>query len=387
MKKITFAFLFSATTFYSLAQLPAASGTNKEGSQYQFSVVKELDHTGVKNQFHSGTCWCFSAQSFLESELMRMGKGEYDLSEMYIVRCAYLEKAENYIRWNGKCNFGPGGEPHDVMAMIKKYGLMPKSAYPGNVNDLGKPEHNEMDAVLKAMLDEMLKTPDGKLSPRWKDAFQGALDGYMGAVPAEFEYDGKKYTPLSFAKMLGINPDDYVEITSFTHHPFYAPFVIEIPDNWMLGQAYNVPLDELQQIAESAVKSGYSIEWASDVSEKTFSYKNGIALVPAKNWDDMKQSERDSLWIVPTKEKTITQAMRQESFDNLTTTDDHGMHITGLATAQNGTEFFMVKNSWGTDNPMNGYFYCSMPFFLYKTTGIMVNKNAIPAAIRKKLGI
>jgi len=247
----------------------------------------------------------------------------------------------------------------------------------------------EMDAVLKAMLDEVNKLHDGKLNPNWFAAFQGALDGYMGVVPTQFVFEGKTYTPQSYAKSLGINPDDYVEITSFTHHPFYSKFILEVPDNWANSEVYNVPLDELHQIADNAIQSGYTIEWGADVSEPGCSpSKFSLAIVPQMEIGKMTSpAARDSIFMNPVAQLNITQELRQQAFDNLTTTDDHGMQITGMAKDQNGDEFYIVKNSWGTTNYCKGYFYVSAPYFLYKTTSMMVNKNAIPPAIRKKLGL
>lgn len=362
--------------------------TNKKDGKYNFTITKMVENTPVKNQYHSGTCWIFSTESFVESELMRMGKGKLDISEMYVVHNSYIQKAEQYVRYQGKINFSAGGEPHDVMNSIREYGMVPQEAYAGMPEGQTKPQHSEMDQVLKAMLDVMIKTPDGKLNPNWKKAFIGALDGYMGTPPTSFTYNGKTYTPQEWAKSLGFNPDDYIEVTSFTHHPFYSPFILEVSDNWAHGMAYNVPMGDLKRILDNAIQNDYSAVWASDVSEKGFSFKNGIAIVPEKNYEDMTQSEKDSMLINPGKEKTITQELRQEGFDNLSTTDDHGMQIVGMAKDQNGSDYYLVKNSWGTENnDLAGYFYCSVPYFQYKTTSIMVNKKALPKDIAQKLGI
>lgn len=317
-----------------------------------------------------------------------MGKGNINLSEMFVIRNMYIQKAERYVRYHGSVNFGSGGEPHDVINAIKDYGVIPYEVYTGMPAGQDKPAHGEMDGVLKAMLDVMIKTPDGSLNPNWKAAFIGALDGYLGTPPTNFTYQGKNYTPKSFAQFLGINPDDYVEITSFSHHPFYTRFALEVPDNWADYASYNVTLDELKKITDNALNNNYTVDWASDVSEKGFSFKNGVAIVPQKNYEDMSQAEKDSMFTKPGVEKIITQENRQQAFDNLTTTDDHGMQITGIATDQNDNVYYLVKNSWGTDkNDLGGYFYASVPYFLYKTTGIMVHKNAIPKDIATKLGI
>lgn len=362
--------------------------TNKKGSLLKFKVIKEVSCTEVKNQQSSSTCWCFSTNSFLESELMRMGKGKIDIAEMFTVRNMYLLKGKHYLRYMGKAQFSDGGEPHDVMAAIRDYGMLPQSAYnvvPGNNDRIAT---GEMESVLKGMLDNMLALKDGKLSPVAFKAYSAALDAYLGVPPAEFEYNNKKYTPRTFADDMGIKPDDYVEITSFTHHPFYSKFMLEVPDNWMNGMVYNVPLDELQKIADNAINNGYSIAWASDVSEIGFAFKSGLAIVAETDFEKMSKEEKDSMFLKPIAEKIITQQMRQDAFDNLSTQDDHGMHITGIATDQTGKQYFIVKNSWGTEgNDCNGFFYCSNAYFQYKTTAIMVHKSAIPADIAKKLGI
>lgn len=274
------------------------------------------------------------------------------------------------------------------MNIVKKYGIVPQAMYNGMPLGQDKPVHGEMEAVLKAMLDAMIKMPDGKLSKQWMAAYKGALDGYMGTPSATFQWEGKSYTPQSYFQSLGINPDNYVALTSYTHHPFYKPFVLEVSDNWSNGEFYNVPIEELGQIAENAVLLGYSVLWASDVSEKTFSAKEGLALWPS-GWDDMTQSAKDSIWKAPVKEKWLTQEERQQGFDELSTTDDHGMHITGLVKDQNGTKYYTVKNSWGTTvkKEMGGYLYVSQPYFQAKTMSIMVHKDAIPKAIRQKMGL
>ena len=373
---------------FTTASAQPSINTNKKNGGYTFTISKMIDCTPVKNQFKSGTCWVFSTNSFLESEIMRLGNGKIDLSEMYVVRNMYIQKAEHYVRYQGNTNFGSGGEPHDVINAVRQYGLIPFSVYSGMPAGQVKPVHSEMDAVLKAMLDAMIKLPDGKLNPNWKSAFIGALDGYLGTPPVNFNFQGKNYTPQSFAQAMGINPDDYVEITSFAHHPFYSQFILEIPDNWANQAEYNVPLQDLKRILDNAINNNYSVDWASDVSEHGFSFKNGVAIVPEKNFDDMTQGEKDSMFTRPAPEKDINQANRQEAFDNLSTTDDHGMQIVGYANDQTGKPYYLVKNSWGTDrNDLDGYFYCSVPYFLYKTTAILVNKNAIPKDIANKLGI
>ena len=374
----------------------------KSDSGYVFTIVKKIPATPVKNQYRSGTCWSYSTVGFLEAELLRTKHDTFDLSDMFCVRKAYSDKADMYVRFNGKHNFGGGGEAHDVINVLKKYGMVPASAYSGNVIGEDKPVHGEMDAVLEAMINAVVKNPNKKLTPVWHQAIDGVLDAYLGKVPEKFTYKGNEYTPRSFADMLGLNPDDYIELTSYSHHPFYSRFILEIPDNWIMGEVYNIPLDELLQVIHNSIDNGYTVAWGADVSEKGFSWKNGVALVPDKNapeiaglekakWEKMSDADKDKLlykFDKPVPEKKITQEMRQLEFDNYQTTDDHGMLITGTAKDQNGNPYFLVKNSWGTDgSPYKGYFYASEPYVLLKTMDIMVNIKAIPKEIRKKLGL
>jgi bleomycin hydrolase len=317
-----------------------------------------------------------------------MGKPIIDLSEMFVVRNTYSLKGEKYVRMQGTINFGPGSEFHDAINILRLKGLVPDQVYPIK-GGLTKPEQNEADNVLKAMLNEIIKAHDlGKISANWKDAYEGALDGYYGKLPENFDYNGKKYTPKSFAAEIGINADDYVEIGSYTHHPFYEKFILEVSDNWSWGEIYNVPLNEMQQIADNALSNNFSVAWASDVSEFGFSHKNGVAVVPLKDKADMNQTEKDTAFNKPYEEKVITQEIRQAAFDNLTTTDDHGMHIVGSAKDQNGKRYYMVKNSWGNDsNDLGGILYVSTNYFNYKTTSILLHKKAIPADIAKSLNL
>ncbi len=383
--RITSFFIFLLSVVWLRAQPPIT--TNKTDGGYTFSIKKQVNATPVKDQNNSNTCWCFSTESFLESELLRMGKGAYNLSEMFVVRNMYIQKAEHYIRYNGATAFSAGGEPHDVINAVREYGMLPMEAYPGNAGTADKPDHAEMDGVLRAMLDAMLRKPGGSLSPNWKNAFIGALDGYLGTPPESFTYQGKTFTPKTYAQSLGLNMDDYIEITSFTHHPFYSLFILEIPDNWANQFVYNVPLEDFMRITDNALSNDYTVAWAADISEKGFSFKNGVAIVPVKDYQDMSADEKDSMFLCPLPEKTITQRMRQEAFDNLTTTDDHGMQLVGMANDQNGTPYYLVKNSWGEENDLKGYLYCSAPYFMYKTTFIMVNKKALPKDILNKLGL
>lgn len=337
-------------------------------SQYEFTPVKEIECTGIKSQSNTGTCWSFATSSFIESELMRMGKGEHDLSEMYVVRNIYKDKARNYLLRQGKANFSQGSLSHDLIRMMDKNGIMPESTYSGLVTK-GKPHnHSEMEAVLKGLLDGIRKSKG--LSKRWPMAFEAILDVYLGAAPESFKYQGKKYDPLSFADDLGIDADDYVSLTSFTHHPFGESFILEIPDNYSNGSFQNVPLPQLMKVIDKALEMGYTIAWDGDVSEKGFDAKQGIAVLPLK-------PNRKDLFTTPGPEIEVTQELRQEHFESLSTTDDHLMHLVGKAKDQEGKEYYIIKNSWGKISPYKGYLYMSRAFAEMKTVAIMVHKDVL----------
>lgn len=383
-----------------LAVLVALPAVAQDKSGYQFTDGKLVKTTSVKNQFRSGTCWCFSALSFIENEIMRAGGEEMDLSEMWIVRNIYFEKAVKYVRLHGALNFAVGGAFHDVTHGIEKYGIVPEEVYRGLNYGTDKPHFNELDAVLKAYVETIVRNPNKKLTTAWKDGLNGILDAYFGKMPEKFTYKGKEYTPHSFAASLPVKMSDFVSITSFTHHPFYSEFVIEVPDNWLWATCHNIPLNEMMAVVDNALENGYSIGWASDVSERGFDRMKAIAVIPedniesmsgteAERWGRLSEKERQAelySFDKPIREKKITQLMRQEAFDNYETTDDHGMVIIGTATDQAGNPFFKVKNSWDVRPPYGGYYYFSRPFVEYKTMSLLVNKQAVPKAIRKKCG-
>lgn len=369
---------------------------------YEFTVVKENYVTPVKNQANSGTCWSYSTVSFLESEAVKNGAPkDIDLADMYPVYMSYSDKAIKYVRLDGHLNYAQGGSFEDVIYTLKHYGMLPQAELEGLNYGTEKNAHGELSAVLKAYLGAVIKNPNKTLSTAWHRGLTGILDAYLGEVPEKFVVDGKEYTPQSYAKeYLKLNADDYVSITSFTHEPFYSQFAIEVPDNWRWGLSYNVPLDEMMEIFDSAIENGYTIAWGSDVSEKGFT-RNGIAVAPdveatqkagsdEERWIGKSKDEKDAILYnlnAPGKELNITQQMRQEGYDNKTTTDDHGMHIYGIAKDQNGTKYYMVKNSWGESGKYKGYWYASEPFVRWKTMNIVVNKKAIPQHIREKLGL
>lgn len=365
--------------------------TNKSDSakkKFTFTEVINLEKTSVKNQGSSGTCWSYSTNSFLESEMIRMGKDPVDLAEIFTARCVYLEKADYYVKLHGGLSWGDGGECHDVINMYAKYGAMPQSAYTGLHYGTTKNKFGEMQAMLKGMLDGVVSNPNKKLTPNWKKAFQAVLDTYLGEVPEKFTWEGKEYTPRTFAdEVVGINPKDYIELASFTDKPYYQKTLFLVPDNWSFDKVYNIKMKEITKTIDNALQKGYTVAWAADVSEKYFSWKNGVAFVPEKDWDDMEEEEQKKVFDGPKSDREITAKMRQEALDNYETTDDHGMHIVGTAKDQSGKEYYIVKNSWGEKNDYKGYIYVSKPYVLYKTTAILLHKGAIPSELRSKLAL
>lgn len=374
---------------------------DEPSSAYSFTDEIVIPATPIKDQYRSGTCWSFSGLSFLESEMIRKGKPAVDLSEMFVVWHSYSTKARKTVRVHGNLNFSAGGAFHDVTNVIKEYGIVPESVYTGLEYGETKHVHGEMDRMLKEEVDAVVANPNRRLSTVWHESIDATLDNYLGELPESFTYEGMTYTPQSFAaNYMGLNMDDYVEITSYTHHPFYSKFILEIPDNWSWDQVYNVPLNELEDIIDNALKEGYTVAWAADVSEKGFETSNkGVAVLPEAPAENMDATEMARWEALPEKEKEkelykldnivpemeVTQEMRQVAFDNYQTTDDHGMHIIGTAKNKDGKIFYKVKNSWGDYNMYDGYFYASKPYVNYKTMSIMVNKDAIPQSIREKL--
>lgn len=397
-------FLLTATFVVSfLFSTFAQNNPKNRFEEWEFEDIKVMLTTPVEDQHRSGTCWSYAGLSFLSSEMIRLGKPGVNFSEMFVVRHAYAEKGRKHVRVHGNLNFSAGGAFHDVTNVISKYGIVPEGAYKGLEYGEEKHVHGEMDHVLKEYVDAVVENKNQKLSTVWYDAYIQILDSYLGELPENFKYDGRIYTPLSFANnYLGLNMSDYVEITSYSHHPFYSKFILEVPDNWSWDEMYNVPLHELEEIIDYSLTNGFTIAWAADVSEKGFVSRNqGVAVlpeVPERNmndseiarWEALPESERQNeLYKLegPVPEKQVTQEMRQIAFDNFQTTDDHGMHIIGIAKDKRGETYYKVKNSWGDYNRFNGYFYASKPYVSYKTMCIMVHKDAVPPSIREKLNL
>ena len=387
-----------------LAGLMAFGATAQNEEGFVFTTVKENPITSIKNQNRAGTCWCYSSLAFIESELLRMGKGEYDFSEMFIVHNTYLDRADKAVRTHGDISFSQGGSFYDVLYGMEKFGLVPEEEMrPGVMYGETLSNHNELTAVSDAVVAAIAKgkhrslQSDKEGNMLWKKAIEAIHDIYLGVRPEKFTYNGKEYTPKSFYESTGLNAADYVSLTSYTHHPFYSSFVLEIQDNWRWAQSYNLPIDELMEVFDNAIMEGYTIAWGSDVSEAGFS-RNGVANMPDKSksadlegsdmakWLKLSEEEKKST-PKPSTELWCTQEQRQLAYDNWETTDDHGMQIYGIAKDQNGTEYYMVKNSWGESGTYKGHWYASKAFVRYKTMNIVVHKNAIPKDIRKKLGI
>jgi bleomycin hydrolase len=399
----------SAFLLGSMSVVAQEFSTNKEGSEYKFEKIAHLDATPVLSQGYTGTCWSFSALSFFESELSRLGKGNIDLAEMYIVYHAYLGKADKYIRTDGNTNFDEGGAFHDIPWVIKRYGIVPADVYKGLNYGTEKHSHAELAEVLKGTMDGVLAARKGlsrgrTLSNTWKTALRGVLNAYLGEVPEKvedfkFNVDGKEYNPISYRDELGLDMDDYVSLTSFSNHPFYTECQLAIADNWVWDNSYNVPLDDMWSAATTSLENGYTFAWAADVSEKYFDFRSGLAVVPKdkstiivkgkdnKNFSNAGAEKQANCFMEPVEEEVITQESRQVGYDNKETTDDHGMHAVGLYKDQKGTKYLLIKNSWGTTNDCDGYFYASEAYFKSKTINIYLHKDALSKSLKKKLEI
>ena len=390
MKKIA-ALVVLTVGVLAAAQAQPRPAAPVDPKDYQFTTIKELPITPVKNQFRSGTCWCFSTLSFLESEIIKAKNikdpAEYpDFSEMFVVRKAYYDKAIKYVRMDGFLNFAAGSDFGDVLEVAKTYGLIYEKDYSGLQYGYDLPVQGELDAVLKGYVSAVVKNPNKKLTKVWPKGVDGILDVYMGVIPQE------KVIP---ADQLGINLDDYIGFTSYTHHPFYTAFAMEVPDNWRCTPSWNVPLDEFMAIIDNAVNNGYTVAWGGDVSESGFT-RNGLAILVDEANKATSGSDQER-WVGKADEKPaakpavkeveVTQELRQEYYDEKTSTDDHGMHLYGIAKDQNGVKYYMIMNSWGVTGAYNGLWYMSENFVKGKTLNILVNKKAVPKEILKKIGI
>ncbi len=396
--------IFGAAMMAALPSIADDGIVVPDSTGFKFTDVTLVKTGPVKDQNKSGTCWCFASTSFLEDEIRRKTGKEIDLSEMFTVRHCYGDKADRFVRLYGESNFAAGGSVVDVNYVWDRYGAMPEEAYRGLEYGEEKHDHYELDAALSAYLKAIVSKPSSKktLTTAWRKGIDGILDAYLGEVPETFVYEGKTYTPRSFADALGLNMNDYITITSFTHHPMYKPFSLEVPDNWLNAPHYNVPLEEMKAVVDNALDKGYSLVWAADVSEGGFKWREGYANMPKeKNADDMDGTEL-LRWVQlsdsdrekqkfeakgPVEEITVTPELRQQMFDRQETTDDHGMVIVGRATDQEGNRYYKVKNSWDTNQIYGGYFYVSEPYFLAKTLSVMLNREGVPAKTLKALGL
>ena len=394
----------SATKFIGLLLmaslwLPVLAQAQENG--FKFTTVADIKTTPVKNQMRTGTCWSFATTSFIETELLRMKKGEFDLSEMYFARYCYADKADRYIRRSGTANFGAGGQAHDVLNVVRKYGFVTDTSYTGMKSEYTYAK-GDPDIKLKKYLDVVMKKKNDTISSVWKDSLNIYLDTYLGKLPSKIVVKDNALDPVAFAKSTGFNPDNYVEITSYSHVPFYKRVMIDIQDNWSQDLYYNLPIDEMMEVIKSELKKGYSVCWDGDVSEHGFSHKNGVAIAPETDvklmesadrtkWESMADKDKMAqlyAFTGPVPERKITQEKRQKSFDTQQTTDDHLMHLTGMVTDQNGTIYFKTKNSWGTNrNTSGGYLNMSEAYVRLNTIAILVHKNAIPRSISSKLDL
>lgn len=399
MKSIILSVVALGLTFNAIADdkvvIPDSTG-------FKFKETKVIKSTPVKDQFKSGTCWCYSTNTFFENEILRMTGKEIHLSEGFVVNHCYMDKAIKFIRMDGKINFAQGGATADVPYVWQKYGMMPIEAYTGMTYDDKKFNHSELVDALTGYVSVINKNQTKKLTPAWVEGFAGILNAYMGKMPESFVYEGKTYTAKSFAESLPIKMEDYISLTSFTHHPFYEKFILEVADNWLWYPHMNVPIDEMLEAVNYAVDHGYTVAWAADVSEPGFKYRKGYAILPVdKEVPDLKGSDmarwlqlsikdrEAEKWDIkgPVEEQVVTQESRQIMFDKKETTDDHGMVIVGKAVDQKGNRYFKVQNSWDTNQLYNGFFYVSEAYFKAKTMNVMMHKEAIPATIAQKIGL
>lgn len=389
----------------SIILLPLVLGAQQKkidapkAADYTFTTVKENPITSVKNQFRSGTCWCFSALGFIESEILRQTGKEVDLSEMFVIDHAYRERAVKFVRLDGNLGFSAGSSFGDVFSVLKNHGIVPQEAFSGMNYGTELPVQAELDAVLKAYVNAIVKVPNRELTTAWKQGFGGILDAYLGEMPEEFTVDGVSYTPESYRDALKVNVDDFVNICSFKDEELYKPHIIEVCDNWRWGSAYNVTLDEMMDIVYTAIENGYTVAWGGDVSEVGFT-REGLAVMPKPAEDRKPAAGSDQEhWVgkAPEEESAkpagipeeieVTEETRQDAYDRKTTTDDHGMLAYGIATDQNGTRYLMIKNSWGVTGAYDGIWYMSDTFARCKTLNVTVHRDALSKDIRKKLGI
>ncbi|MCQ2148909.1 MAG: aminopeptidase [Bacteroidales bacterium] len=407
MKEIVIAV---AALFFSVCASAQSKDQQIHWPEYKFTVELQNPVTPVKNQYRSGTCWCFSTLGFIESEIIRINgikdEADYpDLSEMFVVSHSYMDRADKYVRVDGQLGFAAGSEADDALHIIKDYGMVPQNAMPGFNYGTELPVHGEIDAILKAYVGAVVKNPNKTLSTAWKRGFQAVLDEYFGECPETFTVNGKTYTPQSYRDALNVNVDDYVTLTSFTHHPFYSRFALELSDNWRWDEAYNLPLDEYMSVIDNALISGYTLAWGADVSHPGFSRNRGLAILvdvaaattegsDMERWTgkegDRKQERHKAERKPadrPLAEASVTQESRQQGFDNKTTTDDHGMQIYGLARDQWGGKYYIVKNSWGEAGKFKGIWYVSEAYVMNQSMDIVVHKDAVPQALKDKLGI
>ena len=401
MKKLLFLALFAVLTIGAQAQ--EEKKDSADSKKPVFTTIKELPITSIKDQNRSGTCWAYSTLSFFESEILKKTGKTYDLCEMFVANKDYLERAVLTVRMHGDSQFSQGGSAGDVLIIMKQHGICPENAMPapGTLQGDSLANFNEFFSIMESYVEAVAKNKAKKISNQWKEGLQGIIDAYLGKAPETFTYEGKTYTPQSFMASLGLNLDDYVSITSYTHHPFYTKFAVEVQDNWRWDQSYNVPMDEMMRIIDNAIDNGYTVAWGGDVSEEGFT-RQGLAILydtkkaqsltgsDAARWLKLTATEKKNKLAslgVDAPEVVPTQKYRQQGFDNWELTDDHGMHIFGIAKDQNGKEYYMVKNSWGEYGDYKGIWYMTKAYIAGKTMDFLVNKNAIPKDIRKKLGI